>query len=311
MPFDFPSSPTEGQIFNAPSGPSYVFNAPVWKQLVPPQIVATAEARNRIVNPAMQISQENGDTLSSTNGFFPADQWQFTSPIATTGTGREAPPNFSPNGGRRITTNIATGKPSLAATDLWYFTQRVEGVRLADFQWGTAAAKPAVLRFWANSTVAGTYSVNIRNSAVDRSFLASFTLAASTWKEVIIPVPADTTGTWLKDTGVGMHLAICWAVGTTYQGAAGWQAGNFLGVTGMTNGAATLSSFYLADVGLYLDPQNTGVATGMADARRGGRTAGVPAVLLKAGRFSLHVGHDTPQIRPAMCKPIPPSNYAD
>ena len=43
MAFDFPSSPSEGQIFNAPGGPSYVFNTPVWKAVGQGQIAIISD----------------------------------------------------------------------------------------------------------------------------------------------------------------------------------------------------------------------------------------------------------------------------
>lgn len=43
MAFDFPSSPAEGQIFNAPGGPSYVFNTPVWKAVGQGQIAIISD----------------------------------------------------------------------------------------------------------------------------------------------------------------------------------------------------------------------------------------------------------------------------
>jgi len=43
MAFDFPASPSEGQIFNAPGGPSYVFNTPVWKAVGQGQIAIISD----------------------------------------------------------------------------------------------------------------------------------------------------------------------------------------------------------------------------------------------------------------------------
>ena len=51
--FDFPNSPSEGTVFQPPNGPVYVYTGGVWR--IGGQVgTATAEARNRIVNPAMQ-----------------------------------------------------------------------------------------------------------------------------------------------------------------------------------------------------------------------------------------------------------------
>ena len=75
MSFDFPNSPTNGQVFAPTGGPVYVYTGGVWKMQGSGQVV-TAEARNRIVNPAMQITQEfaRGTNLSA-SGAYLADQW--------------------------------------------------------------------------------------------------------------------------------------------------------------------------------------------------------------------------------------------
>jgi hypothetical protein len=155
---------------------------------------------------------------------------------------------------------MTTPKPSLAVGDYFLLRQSVEGIRVSDFQYGTASAKQSVLRFWARGTLAGTYSVSIRNAADDRSFLAPFTITANTWTEVSIVVPGDTTGTWTKDTTRGLAVDFCFACGTNLLGVAGWQSGTKQGMTGITNGVATANTFYIADVGLHLDPTNTGKA---------------------------------------------------
>jgi hypothetical protein len=67
---------------------------------------------------------------------------------------------------------------------------------------------------------------------------------------------------WNTGSGVWGYLYITLAAGTTLAGTDGqWQTGPKYGVTGQTNGMATAGSvFYVYDVGLYLDPQNTGIA---------------------------------------------------
>ena len=154
---------------------------------------------------------------------------------------------------------VGTPKASLAATDYALWFQIVEGINIYDFQWGSASAKPAVLRFDVFAP-AGTYTASIRNSgARDRSFLAPFTVANNVWTTINIRVSGDTTGVWPVDTGGGLIVGFTWATGTTYTGVAGWQAGNMLAVAGATNGLAAAQSFYLKNVGLYLDPLATGV----------------------------------------------------
>jgi hypothetical protein len=224
----------------------------------------TAESRNRIVNGAMQISQELGDTATGTTGAYLCDQWlfQYAGPTISAA---HVSTVVTPGGAlTSLNFNIATAKPSLAAGDYFQINQPIEGTRLVDFGWGTAAARQAVLRFTVMCGVAGTYAASIRNAAGNRTWVGAFTIAAgeiNTYVTRTLVIPGDTTGTWPKTSAVGAYLAICFASGTTYIGVAGWQAGFFLGVAGMANAASiTGPHIQLADVGLYLDRNNTGLA---------------------------------------------------
>ena len=131
-------------------------------------------------------------------------------------------------------TYVGTGKPSLAAGDYHALTQSIEGVRMADFGWGTAQARQAVLRFTVWGNIAGTYSVAIKNADASRTYLAPFTIASQTWTLVTLVIPGDITGTWPAGAVLGMYLTFGFASGTTFQGVAGWQAGNKTQIAGHT-----------------------------------------------------------------------------
>ena len=251
---DFPASPTNGQVFQAPGGPSYIYDNGAWRMAGAP--MGTANTRNRIVNGAMQISQELGTTGTTTSYAHMADQWQAMitgvvfSAAKTTATAHQ------------ISIITTTGK-AMTAGDFFGFMQPIEGIRLWDFGWGAAGALPGVLRFDVYGTVTGTFSVSVRNGASNRSLILPFTVTtANVWQTITLTIPGDTTGSWLIDAGTGMQLAIMFACGSTYLTAPNvWTAGNFLGATGITNGAATTgNTFYIRNVGLYLDPLATGVA---------------------------------------------------
>src|SRR4051812_28479497 len=255
---DFPSSPTDGQIYG-----SYLYSGGVWLQngaLLTP----TAQARNRVCNPAMQISQENGNTSGSTAaGYWTADQWGVTNSSGTFTATTQRVQVTTPNGSiNRVRATIATGNAS-SGTAPFTIVQSIEGVKIADFRYGSAQAKQAILRFGWKSP-AGTYSVAIKNNAGDRTFLAGFTITAGQANvdtEQIIIIPGDITGTWLNDNGVGLRLGFAISCPPSSQGVAGWQAGNFQALATQSNGGATSNNvFELFDVGLYLDPQATGVA---------------------------------------------------
>jgi hypothetical protein len=255
MAFDFPASPSIGSTYNI-AGITYVWDGLAWNVQTGPS-VKTAQTRNRIFNPAMQINQETAAAV--TTGGYPVDQFVLSTSIATVTAVKQ--PASGPDALSSLATTITTGKPSLAAADYWVVAQPFEGAMVADFLWGTAKAKPVLARFWGYSNQAGTYALYLRNGAGNRYFLAPFTLPASAYKEIIIPIPGDITGTWPTDNTQGMIIGCGLAAGTTYgAGVAGWQSTAQFQIAGNTNLAQTANNaFYLANVGLYLDPDNTGV----------------------------------------------------
>jgi hypothetical protein len=221
----------------------------------------TAERRNRVVNPAMQISQENGNTQVLTANSYPVDQF-FLAWSGAMVLGGQRVQTKTPNGSRdRLQISVGTIDASMTTTDYTALFTRIEGIDVADFLWGTTNAKQTILRFGFKGP-AGTYSVSVQNGAVDRSYLAQFTISAAqagTDTEQILIVPGDITGTWSVDNTKGVQIVWCLACGPTYTGALGWQAGNFIAGPGQFNGVAAGNTFDVFDVGLYLDPDKTGI----------------------------------------------------
>lgn len=267
-----PVAPVDGQLWwRSSNGHMYVYyddgSSAQWVDTnVPITPVKTAQVRNRICNPAMQISQENGDTGSAASAgavYYVADQWYGN--WSVTGAALQvtrSSTTLSPNGNSLFSTGVTTAKASLAASEYFLVSTTIEGANVKDFKWGTTGALPVVLRFWVWAQTPGLYSVRIANNDTSRSYVAPFTVTTgSAWQQVVIPIPGDTTGTWTKDNSVGIYIHFARAVGTTFVGVAGWQAGNFYAVPGQVNGAAVASNaMNFADVGLYLDPEGTGLA---------------------------------------------------
>jgi|SRR5215471_3779657 len=253
---DFPTPTFIGQTFNAPNGIQYIWDGTTWN--VSSNVMLTADSFNRVVNGALQVSQENGNTGGSANGYYPADQWSASvAGITLASCQRQiaagVPYQIS------MAPNV---KASLGATDFLMFLQRIEGQRVQDLYWGTANAKQVILRFDAHSALAGTYSYQLRNgTALNRSYVGNFTLAAATWTTITAVIPGDTTGTWPVDNTAGLDINVTYASGTTYIAPAlGWNAGNFIAGPGVSNGAASgTPAVYIRNIGLYADPLKTGV----------------------------------------------------
>ena len=222
----------------------------------------TALPRNRIVNPAMQISQENGNTAGTAQSYYAADQWNHTHGGPTGVYTSQRVQSVTSNGSVNRYRETITTADAAAASQL-YLAQWIEGVRVADFRYGTASAKQSILRFGWKSP-AGTYSIRLLNGVANRSYIANFTVSAGQANvdtEQTFVIPGDTTGAWLADTGGGIHLSIAISGASTAIGVAGWQAGAPLITASNTKGTATVGNiFELFDVGLYLDAGLTGVA---------------------------------------------------
>jgi hypothetical protein len=212
-------------------------------------------ARNRIVNPAMQISQENGSNVV-TNGQYAADQWG-----AYITNGAATMQRVKIGNQYRLRASVTTAYTPVAS-EYFAFMQRIEGLRLADFRFGTATAKKVILRFgWKGP--AGTWGGTLRGTVASRTYAFSFVITAAqanTDQTITIEVPGDIAGTWAYTNGINIELWMCMALGPNYMQAAGsWIAGALLGPTGMTNGlAATTNVFELFDVGLYPDLTGSG-----------------------------------------------------
>jgi len=224
----------------------------------------TAESYNRVLNGGILISQENGVTALTTSAAYTVDQ--FRGQWNSTGTfTHQFVQVTTPNGSRsRLRLTVNTADTSVTTTDLLGFTTQIEGVRIQDFLWGTASAKQAIFRFGIKAP-AGTYSVAFRNAlTATRTYVANYTITAgqaNTNTEQIIIIPGDVTGTWTIDNNMGMEIWFTFATGPTYQApSTGWNAGNYVGTSATSNGMGTAGNvFELFDIGLYRDPQNTGV----------------------------------------------------
>jgi hypothetical protein len=250
-----------------PDGSTIATYDPVAGSSSASEATAAGAMRNRFLNPAMQISQERGTaSLACTTGSaYVIDGWEATLSTTPGGTLTVAQvasvsPGGSPN---RLRATVTVADATLAAGDFYTIRQNIEGVKIADARFGTASARQLLLRLGVQSSVAGTFSVSVRNSANNRSWLGTITVAPAEVGVAVtkqLTIPGDTAGTWLKDTGIGMRVTVCLASGTTFQGVPGWQTGSFIATSAQTNFMAnTSATFDLFDVGLYVDQNASGV----------------------------------------------------
>jgi hypothetical protein len=152
-----------------------------------------------------------------------------------------------------IINTVTTADSSIAAGDVYYIAHAIEGFNMADLAWGTADAQTVTLSFWVRSSITGTFSGSIRNSASNRAYVFTYTInAANTWEKETITIAGDTSGTWETTTSAGAFIAWDLGSGTNFNGtASSWTAGNYLRASSATNWIATNgATFYITGVQL-------------------------------------------------------------
>jgi hypothetical protein len=128
---------------------------------------------------------------------------------------------------------------------------RIEGFNCAALAFGTASAKTITISFWVRSSLTGTFSGSVWNSAQTRNYVFTYTIsAANTWEYKTVTVTGDTTGTWLTDNGIGLQIWWSLGVGSSRKGAAGsWTTSTLYAATGSVDVVSTLNAtFYITGV---------------------------------------------------------------
>ena len=217
--------------------------------------------RNRLINGGMVIDQRNAGasvSIGNSPGTFTVDR--FKAENNTDGTATAQQSSTAPTGFKNsLLFTVGTADSSLSSTQYLFVEQRVEGLNVADLNWGATAASagqtasPVTVSFWARASVTGTYGATIVNNGFDRTYPFTYTISsANTWTYITTTIPGDTSGTWLTTNGVGLIIRWGFGVGTAYSGTAGaWAGAGYLSATGAVNMMATSgATFYITGVQL-------------------------------------------------------------
>jgi hypothetical protein len=164
MGINFPDAPIANQAYA--SGRAWTYNSERWNAADPVALLG-----NRIVNPNMTVSQENGFNnpgYVTSYSWCTADQWISAWQMVANGlTAHSYVADVSETtvwpGNTIVHYNAYTGTGLTHPNDYCHHYQYLEGQRVADFLWGTANARPAVLRFACMSPTVGWYSASIQN----------------------------------------------------------------------------------------------------------------------------------------------------
>jgi hypothetical protein len=195
--------------------------------------------RNRVINGAMVIDQRNNGGLANTNlsltnqANYSVDrfsEWHNGGGNTSFQQSSTAPTGFNKS---VVLTVVNTDTPTSSDYYLMYHT--IEGYNIADLMWGTAQALPVTVSFWVRSSVAGTYSICLRNSDGNMNYPITYTISSTnTFEYKTITIPGPTSGTWNITNGIGISLWFCHGVGSTYADTSGaWTTKAYVvGATG-------------------------------------------------------------------------------
>jgi hypothetical protein len=216
--------------------------------------------RNRITDPGMRISQENGNNavaVGASGQAYPSDSFSALKSMANGGLSVQRIALTTPGGSPyRIRATVTTANAAPATGDYALWSTRIEGVDIADLKFGIAAPRQIAIRFGVRSAVAGTFPIALQNgSLTNRSWIGTYTIApAEVGTDVVksVTLTGDTTGTWATDNNAAFQISFGLNAGATYQGVLGWQSGNVFSTSGSVNFMQTVgNTIDLFDVGLY------------------------------------------------------------
>ena len=202
--------------------------------------------RNKIINGDMRIDQRNAGAAVTSSTAYPVDRWINYGATDGTYTGQQSTDVPTGQGfSNSLKYTVTTADATIGATQYASIGQRIEGYNTADLMLGTANAKQFTVSFWVKSSVAGTYGFALQNTAGDRGYATTYSIASTnTWEYKTLVITGDTTGTWLSDNSIGLRATWGLGIGSTYTVSANnaWEAGIKFGAVGATNLMATLNA---------------------------------------------------------------------
>jgi hypothetical protein len=215
----------------------------------------TPAFRNRIINGAMVIDQRNaGASITPTTSTYSVDRWNAQCNVASKYSIQQNAASITPPDGFTNYLGITSlSAYAVGAGEFFMLTQNIEGFNSADLAWGTSSAQTVTLSFIVRSSLTGTFGGAINNSDNSRSYPFTYTIsAANTWEKKSVTIVGDTSGTWLKNNGIGVVVRFGLGMGSSISGTAGsWATDDYFSATGATSVVGTNgATFYITGVQL-------------------------------------------------------------
>lgn len=186
--------------------------------------------KNFIINGDMSIDQRNEGQLAiitHQTATYGADRFVGYCPVGCTADVQRVVLGT----GSALNYDVTVAHTALA-TELVGIETAIEGLDSSFLSYGTAAAKVLSLSFSVIAPLIGTYAIALRNSATNRSYVATYNVPVANQETSITinNILGDITGAWAVNSTLGIDIFFDLGSGTNYETNTinAWQAGNFL-----------------------------------------------------------------------------------
>ena len=131
--------------------------------------------KNAIINGAMTVAQRGTSStgLGTANGYFTCDRWRHvfsgTAGRLTSSQSTDAPVGFA----NSLKFACTTADTSIAASEYFFFSQKIEGQNLQHFAKGTSSAKAFAVSFYVKGNRDGLFEMFYKNGRKKIRFLSS------------------------------------------------------------------------------------------------------------------------------------------
>ena len=199
--------------------------------------------RNIIINGAMKVAQRSTSVtgIGGSNGYFTVDRFYIgkgdTAGRLTMTQTADGPSGFA----NCIKLDCTTADTSVAAGELLWLEQKIEGQDLQQFKKGTSDAEQYSVSFYVKGNANATYALALHDTDNSRHIVKLFSVTTA-WTRITMTFPADTTGAFNDDNAHSLSVRIWLHAGSTYTSGT-LQSSAWAGLTA-ANRAAGITSFF-------------------------------------------------------------------
>ena len=181
--------------------------------------------RNILYNGEMKVAQRSASVtgLGAASGYFTLDRWNMLEPTSnghTAQAGRytmaqvaDGPAGFA----NCLKLTCTTADTSIAANEVLFLNQRLEGQDLQHLKKGTGSAEQITVSFYVKGNASATYVLELLDLDNNRHNTQSFAVTTD-WNRIELTFAADTTGALDDDTAVSLFVNFWLHGGSTYTG---------------------------------------------------------------------------------------------